>query len=65
MMILERVLNAEDVRGMILDVREEHLSLKTEEYRSTTHETFNLLLKAVAEGRSLEVVCADSWGSGG
>jgi hypothetical protein len=49
-MIAEEYLHAEDVRGMMLDVMERHLSLKTEGYRSTTHETLNLLLKAVAEG---------------
>lgn len=62
MMIPEYALNAEDVRGMMLDVMERHLSVKTEGYRSRTHETFNLLLKAVAEGSSLEAVCADSCG---
>ena len=61
-MIAEYVLNAENVRGMMLDVMEKHLSVKTEGYRSTTNETFNLLLKAVAEGSSLEAVCADSCG---
>ena len=61
-MIPEYALNAEDVRGMMLDVMEKHLSVKTEGYRSTTNETFNLLLKAVAEGSSLEAVCADSCG---
>jgi putative transposase len=45
---------------MMLEVMERHLSLKTEGYRSTTNETFHLLLKAVAEGNSLEAVCADS-----
>ncbi len=62
-MIPEYALNAEDVRGMMLDVMEKHLSVKTEGYRSTTNETFNLLLKAVAEGSSLEAVCADSCGA--
>jgi putative transposase len=62
-MIPEYVLNAEDVRGMMLDRMERHLSIKTEGYRSTTLETFNLLLKAVAEGSSLEAVCADSCGA--
>jgi hypothetical protein len=45
MMIPEYALNAEDVRGMMLDVMEAHLGLKTEGYRSTTNESFNLLLK--------------------
>ena len=61
-MIPENVLNAEDVRGMMLDVMETHLSLRTEGYRSSTNQTFHLLLKAVAEGSSLEAVCADSGG---
>ncbi len=61
-MIPEYALNAEDVRAMMLNVMESHLSLKTEGYRSTTNETFNLLLKAVAEGSSLEAVCADTCG---
>jgi hypothetical protein len=57
------VLNAEDIRRMMLDVMEKHLSLKTEGDRSATNETFNLLLKAVAQGSSLETVCADSDGA--
>lgn len=59
-MIPEYSLNAEDVRGMVLDRMEAHLSLKTEGYRSSTEQTYNLLLKAVAEGSSLEAVCEDS-----
>jgi len=61
-MIPENALNAEDVHGMMLDRMEAHLSLRTEGYRSSTLETYNLLLKAVAEGSSLEAVCADSCG---
>jgi hypothetical protein len=61
-MIAEETLHAEDVRGMMLDAMERHLSLKTEGYRCRTVQTFNLLLKAAAEGSSLEAVCADSCG---
>jgi putative transposase len=61
-MIPKNELNAEDIHGMMLEVMERHLSVRTEGYRSSTHETFNLLLKAVAEGSSLEAVCADSSG---
>lgn len=61
-MIPKYRLNGEDVRGMMLERMEKHLSLKTEGYRSSTGQTFNLLLKAVAEGSSLEAVCADSCG---
>jgi putative transposase len=59
-MIAEYALNAEDVRQMMLETMEKHLSLKTEGYRSSTEQSFNLLLKAVAESSSLEAVCADS-----
>ncbi len=62
-MIAEYVLNAEDVRGMMLDWIGAHLSVKTEGYRSSTAHSFNLLLKAVAEGSSLEVVSDDCCGS--
>jgi hypothetical protein len=62
-MIPENVLNAEDVRGMMLDIMEAQFSLRTEGYRSSTRQTMNLLLKAVAEGSSLEAVCADSCGT--
>jgi hypothetical protein len=61
-MIPEYELNAEDVRQMMLGTMEKHLSVRTEGYRSTTVQTFQLLLKAVAEGSSLEAVCADSCG---
>jgi putative transposase len=61
-MIPENALNAEDVRGMMLDRMEAHLSLRTEGYRISTNQTYDLLLKAAAEGSSLEAVCADSCG---
>ena len=61
-MIPKYKLKAEDVQGMMLDRMEKHLSLKTEGYRSSTGQTFNLMLKAVAEGSSLEAVCGDSCG---
>ena len=61
-MIPEYALNAEIVHGMMLDTMEAHLSLRTEGYRSSSAETFNLLLKTVAESSSLEAVCADSCG---
>jgi hypothetical protein len=61
-MIPEHSLNAEDVRHMMLNTMEAHLSLKTEGYRIRTNQTFDLLLKAVAEGSSVEAVCADSCG---
>ena len=60
-MIAEYALKAEDVLAMMRKPMEEHLSLKTEGYRCTTPETLQLLLKVVAEGSSLEAVCADTW----
>ena len=62
-MIPEYALTAEDVWEMMLDAMENHLSLKTEGYRSSTRQTLDLLLKAAAEGSSLEAVCADSCGA--
>jgi hypothetical protein len=47
MMIPQNALNAEDVLGMILAVMERHLSLNTNVYRSTTHASFNLLLRTL------------------
>lgn len=61
-MIPNYTLNAEDVREMMLTTMEQHLTMKTDGYRCTTNQTYNLLLKAVAEGSSLEAVCADSCG---
>ena len=60
--IPEESLKAEDVQQMMLERMEKHLSVKTKGYRSSTEQTFNLLLKAVAEGSSLEGVCKDSCG---
>jgi hypothetical protein len=61
--IPEYALKAEDVRGLMLDRMEKHLTLKTEGCRSRTHQALNLLLKATATGSSLEAVSADSMGS--
>jgi len=57
-MIPNYTLNAEDVRTKMIDMMQRHLSLRTEGYRCTTGQTFDLLLKAVAEGSSIEAVCA-------
>lgn len=62
-MIPEYALKAEDVRLMMLNMLETHLTVKTEGYRCSTTQAFNLLLKAVAEGSRLEAVCADSCGA--
>lgn len=61
-MIPEYELKAEDVHQMMLKIAQEHLSLQTEGWRSSTEQTLTILLKAVAEGSSLEAVCADTPG---
>jgi hypothetical protein len=53
-MIPEYALNAEDIQQMMLDIMDTHLSLKTKGYRCSTGQTFNLLLKAVADSSSLD-----------
>ena len=55
-------LKAEDVHRMLLETLQTHLSLKTEGYRCTTQQVFNVLVKAAAEGSSLEAVCSDQLG---
>lgn len=61
-MIPEHELKAEDVQRMMLKTVQSHLSLKTEGWRCTTEQTLNTLVKAVAEGSSVEAVCADADG---
>jgi len=55
-------LKAEAIHRMLLDTLQAHLSLKTEGYRCTTEQVFNVLVKAAAEGSSLEAVCSDQVG---
>lgn len=59
-MIPEHELKAEDVHQMLFKTMQSHLSLKTEGWRCTTEQTLNSLIKAVADGSSLEAVCADA-----
>lgn len=58
-MIPEYALHAEDVRQAMLKTMESYLSLKTEGYTCTTEMTLDVLLKAAAQGSSIEAVCAD------
>jgi putative transposase len=57
--IPENQLKAEDVHRMLLETLQTHLSLKTEGYRCTTEQVLNVLVKAAAEGSSLDAVCSD------
>ncbi len=59
-MIPEYELKAEDVHHMLFKTMQTHLSLKTEGWRCTTEQTLNSLIRAVADGSSLEAVCADA-----
>lgn len=61
-MIPEHELKAEDVHQMMFQTLQTHLPLKTEGWRCTTEQTLNSLIKAVAEGSSVEAVCADADG---
>lgn len=60
--IPEHELKAEVVHQMMLETLQSHLSLKTEGYRCSTEQVLNVLLKAAAEGSSLEAVCNDQAG---
>lgn len=62
MIIPKKQLKAEDVHQMLLDKLHRHLSLKTEGYRCTTEQVLNVVVKAAAEGSSLEAVCRDQAG---
>jgi putative transposase len=57
--IPENQLKAEEVHRMLLETLQTHLSLRMEGYRCTTEQVLNVLLKAAAEGSSLEAVCSD------
>lgn len=57
--IPEDGLEAEDVRQAMLKTMQTHLSLKTDGYTCTTEMTLSVLLKAAAQGSSIEAVCAD------
>lgn len=59
MIIPEYALDAEDVRQAMLRTMQSHLSLKTDGYTCTTEMTVSVLLKAAAQGSSIEAVCAD------
>ena len=58
-MIPEYTLCAEDVRQAMLKTMQSYLSLKTDGYTCTTEMTMDVLLKAAAQGSSIEAVCAD------
>lgn len=57
--IPEYSLHAEDVRQAMLKTLQNHLSLKMEGYICTTEMALDVLLKAAAQGSSIEAVCAD------
>lgn len=52
-------LKAEAVHRLMLETLQHHLSLKMEGYRCTTEQVLNVLVKAAAQGSSLESVCQD------
>ncbi|MFZ4813934.1 MAG: hypothetical protein ACOYL5_05310 [Phototrophicaceae bacterium] len=61
-MIAEYTLQAKDVHATTVSRLHTHLSLETEGWRSDTHQTLSLLVKAAATRNSLEGTCHDSYG---
>ena len=58
-MILEHCLTAADVRYQTMKTLTEHLSLAVHGYRCTTEMVLDVILKASAEGSSVEAACKD------
>jgi putative transposase len=58
-MIAQAELSAEEVRGLALEVMERHLNLEVSGYKCDSQMLRNMLLKAAADGLSIEVVCAE------
>src|SRR5947208_834648 len=58
-MIAQVELTAEEVHRMALDVMGRHLNLEVSGYKCDSQMLHNVLLKAAAEGMSIEAVCQD------
>jgi hypothetical protein len=64
-MITEYRLTAKNVRQKTMNTLTEHLSLQAQGYRCTTEMVLDVLLKASAEGSSIEAACQDLVGVAG
>src|SRR5712691_10911735 len=58
-MIAQTELTAEEVRRMALEVMERHLNLEVNGYKCDSQMLHHVLLKAAAEGMSIEGVCGE------
>jgi DDE family transposase len=58
-MIAQPELTAEEVRALALEVMQRHLKLEVSGYKCDRAMLHNVLLKAAADGQSIEAVCQD------
>lgn len=58
-MIAHAELTADEVRRLALEVMERHLRLEVSGYKCDSDMLYNVLLKAAAEGMSIEAVCQE------
>lgn len=58
-MITRESLSAQAIRDSVIEISQEHLGLEASGYRMTNEMLYDVLLKAAAEGISIEAACAD------
>jgi putative transposase len=58
-MIAQAELTADEVRRLALEVMQRHLKLQVSGYKCDSDMLYNVLLKAAAEGMSIEAVCQE------
>src|SRR5579871_3985278 len=61
-MIAHAELTADEVRRLALEVMERHLKLQVRGYKCDSDMLYNVLVKAAAEGMSIEAVCQELGG---
>jgi hypothetical protein len=58
--IPQHQLKAEDLHQMVMKTAQPHVHLETNGYQCSTEQTWNVLIKAASEGRSVEAVCKET-----
>jgi putative transposase len=58
-MIPQKELSAHDIREMMQETAQEHLSLEISGYKSSDAMVFDILMKAASEGISIDAACRD------
>ena len=58
-MIAQNELTGQDVRELLQETAQEHLSLKASGYKSNTAMLYDVLMKAASEGISIDAACRD------